>query len=174
MAGRTSPPAWPAARATTTVRSTSAPGGDGTTPPPLALDGYTEGGTGGTGGTNGIAPGEPDPNGVTYRADGALPDGPASAPVYTTAKKGTETITAAEVTRLAEALGVEGKPVTEAESWLVGTSKDGTGPFLRVTKQAPGTWSFSRYLAGGSDNCKSTTVCAQNADLRRGGDRSIR
>ncbi|WP_329278028.1 hypothetical protein [Streptomyces sp. NBC_01451] len=141
---------------------TSAPGGDGTTPPPLALDGYTGGGTGDTGGTNGIAPGEPDPNGVTYRADGALPAGPASAPVYTTAKNGEGTITAAQVTRLAQALGVEGKPVTEAESWLVGTAKDGTGPFLRVTRQAPGTWSFSRYLAGGSDNCKSTTVCAQN------------
>ncbi|NEC86858.1 hypothetical protein [Streptomyces sp. SID12501] len=144
----------------------SAPGGDSTTPPPLALDGYTEGGTGDTGdtgGTNGIAPGEPDPNGVTYRADGALPAGPASAPVYTMTKNGEDTITAAEVTRLAKALGVEGKPVTEADSWLVGTAKDGTGPFLRVNKQAPGTWSFSRYLAGGSDNCKSTTVCAQNS-----------
>ncbi|WP_327694347.1 hypothetical protein [Streptomyces sp. NBC_00459] len=145
---------------------TSAPGGDGTTPPPLALDGYTGGGTGdtgGTGGTSGIAPGEPDPNGVTYRADGALPAGPASAPVYTTAKNGAETITAAEVTRLAGALGVEGKPVTEADSWLVGTAKDGTGPFLRVNKQAPGTWSFSRYLLGGPDNCRSTTVCAQKS-----------
>ncbi|MGY1501481.1 hypothetical protein ACW4TU_33705 [Streptomyces sp. QTS52] len=141
----------------------SAPGGDSTTPPPLALDGYTEGGTGDTGGTSGIAPGEPDPNGVTYRADGALPAGPASAPVYTMTKNGEESITAAEVTRLAKALGVEGKPVTEADSWLVGTAKDGTGPFLRVNKQAPGTWSFSRYLAGGSDNCKSTTVCARNS-----------
>jgi hypothetical protein len=151
---------------------TSTPGGDSTTPPPLALDGYTEGGTGdpaSTGGTSGIAPGEPDPNGVTYRADGALPAGPASAPVYTTARNGAETITAAEVTRLAEALGVEGKPVTEAESWLVGTSKDGTGPFLRVTKQAPGTWSFSRYLAGGSDNCKGTAVCAQSSGTSAAG-----
>ncbi|GAA3849735.1 membrane protein [Streptomyces lacrimifluminis] len=143
---------------------TAAPGGDGTTPPPLALDGYAEGGsgdTGGTGDTSGIAPGEPDPNGVTYRADGPLPAGPASAPVYSTAKDGEAAITAAEVTRLAKALGVGGKPVTEADSWLVGTAKDGTGPFLRVNKQAPGTWSFSRYLAGGSDNCKSTTVCPQ-------------
>ncbi|ELP70860.1 hypothetical protein ACKI1I_10580 [Streptomyces turgidiscabies] len=140
----------------------SAPGGDGTTPPPLALDGYTESGdTGGTGGTNGIAPGEPDPNGVTYRADGALPAGPSSAPVYTMAKNAEGEITAAEVTRLAKALGVEGKPVTEAEDWLVGTAKDGTGPFLRVNKHAPGTWSFRRYLLGGPDNCRSTTVCAQ-------------
>jgi hypothetical protein len=149
----------------------SAPGGDGTTPPPLALDGYTEGGTAdtaGTGGTNGIAPGEPDPNGVTYRADGTLPAGPASAPVYTTAKNGEETITATDVTRLAKALGVEGKPVSEADGWLVGTAKDGTGPILRVTKQAPGTWSFSRYLAGGSDNCKSTTVCPQGSGAAAG------
>lgn len=138
--------------------NTAAPGGDGTTPPALALDGYTGGD--GTGGTSGIAPGEPDPNGVTYRADGTLPAGPASAPVYSTAK---DEITAAEVTRLAKALGVEGKPVTEAESWLVGAAKDGTGPVLRVNKQAPGTWSFSRYLAGGTDNCESTTVCTQNS-----------
>lgn len=137
---------------------TSAPGGDSTTPPPLDLDGYTGGD--GTGGTSGIAPGEPDPNGVTYRADGKLPAGPASAPVYSTAE---DRITAADVTRLADALGVEGKPVAEADSWLVGAAKDGTGPILRVNKQAPGTWSFSRYLAGGSDNCKGTTVCTQGS-----------
>ncbi|MFI1352275.1 hypothetical protein ACH4TV_01595 [Streptomyces sp. NPDC020898] len=136
---------------------TSAPGGDNTTPPPLALDGYTEGDGGGN---SGIAPGEPDPNGVIYRADGELPAGPASAPVYSTAKDET---TAAEVTRLAEALGVEGKPVAEADGWLVGAAKDGTGPTLRVNKQAPGTWTFSRYVGGGSDNCKSTTECPQPA-----------
>ncbi|WP_053741933.1 hypothetical protein [Streptomyces sp. NRRL WC-3618] len=139
---------------------TSTPGGDGTTPPPLALDGYPEGGTGDTSGSNGIAPGEPDPNGVTYRADGTLPAGPGSAPVYTMAKGET---TAAEVTRLAKALGVVGKPVAQADDWLVGAPKDGTGPILRVARQAPGTWSFSRYLAGGSDNCKSTTRCAQGS-----------
>lgn len=151
--------------------NTSAPGRVGTTPPPLALDGYPEGGTGdtgGTGGTGGIAPGEPDPNGVTYRADGALPAGPASAPVYTTAKNAEESITAAEVTRLAKALGVVGKPVAEADVWLVGAAGDGTGPILRVDKRAPGTWSFSRYLAGGSDNCKSTTRCAQGSGAAAG------
>ncbi|MEH0422610.1 hypothetical protein [Streptomyces sp. B21-083] len=142
----------------------SAPGGDGTTPPPLALDGYPEGGDmSGTGGSNGIAPGEPDPNGVTYRATGTLPAGPASAPVYTTAKNAEGEITAAEVTRLAKALGVVGKPVAKAEDWLVGTAQDGTGPFLRVNKHAPGTWSFSRYLLGGPDNCGSTTMCAQKS-----------
>lgn len=150
---------------------TSAPGGDGTTPPPLALDGYTEGGTGdtgGTGGTGGIAPGEPDPNGVTYRADGALPAGPASAPVYTMGKGAEEAVTAGEVTRLAEALDVVGKPVAVVGGWVVGAEKDGTGPILRVDKAAPGTWSFSRYMAGGSDNCKGMTVCAMEprADAR--------
>ena len=119
---------------------TSTPGGDGTTPPPLALDGYPEGGTGDTSGSNGIAPGEPDPNGVTYRADGTLPAGPGSAPVYTMAQGET---TAAEVTRLAKALGVVGKPVAQADDWLVGAPKDGTGPILRGARQAPGTWSFS-------------------------------
>src|SRR4051812_25494138 len=50
-------------------------GGDGA-PPALALDGYGEGGT------PGIAVGEPNPYGTTYRAAGKLPDGPGSAPVY--------------------------------------------------------------------------------------------
>ncbi|MEU6230985.1 hypothetical protein [Streptomyces sp. NPDC047042] len=144
---------------------TSAPGGDGTSPPPLALDGYPKGGTGDPSGSNGIAPGEPDPNGVTYRADAKLPAGPASAPVYSVAK---DEVKAAEVTRLADALGIEGKPVTEADGWLVGAAKDGTGPILRVSRQAPGTWSFSRYLVGGSDNCKSTTMCAQGSGAAAG------
>lgn len=51
--------------------------GDGSTPPPLPLDGYREGGTGST---SGIAPGEPDPNGTRYRADGKLPPAPATRP----------------------------------------------------------------------------------------------
>jgi hypothetical protein len=126
----------------------SSPGGDGT-PPPLALDGYTEGGV------NGIAPGEPNPNGVTYRAGGELPDGPGSAPVYTV--KGE--VTAAEVARLAKALGVEGTPVAEGEIWRVGSVGDDSGPTLQVNKQAPGAWTFSKFAAG-TDNCKKGAVCA--------------
>ncbi|MCL6737372.1 hypothetical protein [Streptomyces neyagawaensis] len=122
-------------------------GSDGT-PPPLALDGY------GGGGSNGIAPGEPDPNGVTYRADGKLPDGPDSAPVY----RAEGQVTAAEVARLAKALGVEGGPRAEGESWRVGTTRDGSGPTLHVGRQAPGAWTFSRFTPG-TDNCQKVDVC---------------
>ncbi|MEE1759302.1 hypothetical protein [Streptomyces sp. SP18BB07] len=132
------------------------PGGDGT-PPPLALDGYAGGGS------NGIAPGEPDPNGVTYRAAGDLPDGPGSAAVHLV--KGE--VTAAEVARLAKALGVEGKPTAEGEAWRVGAAGDGSGPVLRVNKQAPGTWTFNRYTPG-TDNCQKVDVCTSGT--AEGGD----
>ncbi|WP_432195358.1 hypothetical protein [Streptomyces sp. bgisy027] len=137
--------------------SSGAPGGD--TPPPLHLDGYTESG----GGTGGIAPGEPNPYGATHKADGDLPDGPGSAAVY---RAGGE-VAAAEVARLAEALGVDGTPVVRGETWRVGAS-DGAGPSLQVNKQAPGTWTFYRYTPG-TDNCRSTTVCAK-APADRDGD----
>ncbi|MER6161712.1 hypothetical protein ABT147_40425 [Streptomyces sp. NPDC001868] len=135
----------------------AAPGGDGT-PPPLALDGYTDGG-----GSNGIAPGEPAPGGVTYRADGELPDGPASAPVHPVEG----VVTAADVARLAKALGVAGKPVAESEAWQVGAAGDGSGPVLRVNRQAPGTWTFNRYTPG-TDNCQKVNVCASGT--AEGGD----
>jgi hypothetical protein len=125
--------------------------GDGGTPPPLALDGYSEGGT------NGIAPGEPNPYGVTYRAEGALPGGPGSAPVY---RAGGE-VTEDEVARLAKALGLDGTPVAKGQAWQVGPSKDGSGPSLVVNRQAPGTWTFHRYAAGG-DACKSVIVCTKD------------
>ncbi|MGW5637564.1 hypothetical protein [Streptomyces sp. NPDC003832] len=125
-------------------------GASGTgTPPPLALDGHA----GGSGG--GIAPGEPNPYGATFEADGALPDGPGSAAVYRTAGE----VGAEEVARLAGALGVEGKPVLQGESWRIG-AKDGYGPVLQVNRQAPGTWTFQRY-AQGPDACESATVCTQ-------------
>ncbi|TXS46787.1 hypothetical protein EAO75_20170 [Streptomyces sp. uw30] len=64
-----------------------------------------------------------------------------------------------EVARLAEALGVDGTPVAQGQTWRVGAT-DGAGPSLQVNKQAPGTWTFYRY-APGTDNCQSTTVCAK-------------
>ncbi|QFQ96687.1 hypothetical protein F9278_11145 [Streptomyces phaeolivaceus] len=134
----------------------AAPGGDGT-PPPLALDGYTDGGS------NGIAPGEPDPSGVTYRADGELPEGPGSAPVHSVEGQ----VTAAEVARLAKALGVEGEPTAEGDAWQVGAAGDGSGPVLHVTRQAPGTWTFNRYTPG-TDNCQKVDVCASGT--AEGGD----
>ncbi|MEU9311524.1 hypothetical protein [Streptomyces sp. NPDC048256] len=131
------------------------PSGDGT-PAALLLDDYS-GGTGtGTdtpeGGTSGIAPGEPNPYGVAYKAAGTLPDGPGSAPVYWA--KGE--VTKDEVARLAKALGTEGTPVVDGEAWKVGAGNDGSGPVLRVNRQAPGMWTFTRY-APGTDNCTAGT-----------------
>ncbi|MBG0855951.1 hypothetical protein I2W78_29935 [Streptomyces spinoverrucosus] len=125
-----------------------APAGNGT-PPPLALDGYS------SGTPNGIAPGEPDPNGVTYKADGTLPDGPRSAAVHW--PKGE--VTQEDVARLAEALDLAGTPVAEGQAWKIG-GQDGQGPSLQVNRQAPGTWTFHRY-APGTDNCQGTTTCAK-------------
>ncbi len=126
--------------------------GDGT-PPPLHLDGYS---APSEGGGNAIAPGEPNPYGATYRAAGSLPDGPGSAPVYWA--KGE--VGKDEVARLAKALGVEGTPVAQGQSWTVG-AKDAAGPSLQVTRQAPGSWTFHRY-APGTDNCQSTLVCTKD------------
>ena len=128
----------------------AAPGVDGT-PPTLTLDGSSEGGG------NGIAPGEPNPYGVTYRADGTLPDGPGSAPVY----RAQGEVTADEVARLAKALGIDGTPVAKGQAWRVGPAKDGSGPTLQVDKQAPGAWTFHQYAAG-TDNCQSTIVCTKD------------
>ncbi|MEU0075148.1 hypothetical protein ABZ027_37285 [Streptomyces sp. NPDC006332] len=150
--------------ATTAADGSASPGGrtagasgDGT-PPPLALDGYSAGGA-----TNGIAPGEPNPYGVTYRADGTLPDGPGSAPVYRTQGQVTE----GEVAELARALGVDGAPVAAGQAWTVG-AKDSMGPSLQVNRQAPGTWTFHRYSPG-TDNCQSATTCAK-PPVGSGGD----
>ncbi|WP_338777846.1 hypothetical protein [Streptomyces sp. DG1A-41] len=131
--------------------TSGAPGGDGT-PPPLALDGYSESTSGGG---NGFAPGEPNPYGVTYRVDGPLPDGPGEAPVY----RARGEVTKGEVARLAKALGVAGSPVAQGEVWKVGAGQDGSGPSLQVNRQAPGAWTFSRY-APGTDDCKGTACTA--------------
>lgn len=127
-----------------------APAGNAT-PPPLALDGYSS-----SGAPNGIAPGEPDPNGVLYQADGALPKGPGSAAVHWPKDEVTE----AEVVKLATALGLGGKPVAEGAAWRIGGG-DGQGPTLQVNREAPGTWTFHRYHHGTDDRCRSTTVCAE-------------
>ncbi|MFD5638188.1 hypothetical protein ACFWJM_29130 [Streptomyces sp. NPDC127077] len=146
--------AWFATTASGGGRS-GTPGADGT-PPPLALDGYAASttGDGSTGGTAGIAPGEPDPYGTTYRASGTLPAGPGSAHVQWAEGR----VSRAEVARLAKALGLAGTPRLAGDAWTVGTAKDGTEPNLRVTADAPGTWTYSSALPGG-DNCVKVTVC---------------
>ncbi|CAM5563359.1 hypothetical protein GCM10010261_07690 [Streptomyces pilosus] len=122
------------------------PGANGDpTPPPLALDGHSEGAG------NGIAPGEPDPYGTTYRADGTLPAGPGSAPVYRAGGQVAEE----RVVALAKALGLDGKPVAEAGGWRIG-GQDGSGPTLRVEREAPGSWTYSAYTPR-TDNCKGAT-----------------
>ncbi|WP_329036630.1 hypothetical protein OHT61_08925 [Streptomyces sp. NBC_00178] len=132
-------------------------------PPLLALD-HADGPTGPP---PGIAPGEPDPHGggVVYRAAGELPDGPASAAV----RRAGGTVTAAEVARLAEALGVPGAPRADGDAWRVGSDGDGSGPVLRVLKQAPGTWTFARYASGGPDACESARTCAKRDSAPRSG-----
>ncbi|WP_405993847.1 hypothetical protein [Streptomyces sp. NBC_00986] len=127
----------------------AASGADGT-PPLLALDGYS------SGGTSGIASGEPNPYGETYRAVGSLPDGPDSAAVY--APEGE--VGKDAVSRLAKALGVVGTPVAEGQLWKVG-GQDGTGPSLQVNKAAPGMWTFNRY-APGTDDCTGSTTCRKD------------
>ncbi|MGW1171588.1 hypothetical protein [Streptomyces sp. NPDC002550] len=135
----------------------------GATPPPLALDGWT--------GTGGIAPGEPDPYGATYVAHGELPAGPGSAPVYV--PKGE--VGKDAVARLAKALGIDGTPVAEGRIWRVDGvgGKDGSGPSLTVNRDAPGSWTFSRY-APGTDDCTKGVLCAHDPMGPTGAPVSVR
>ncbi|MGW1888664.1 hypothetical protein ACWCP6_00165 [Streptomyces sp. NPDC002004] len=135
--------------------------GDDKNPPPLALDGYSDGDRGADkgGGSPGIAPGEPNPYGPAYTVKGSLPSGPDEAPVY----RPHGSVTAAEVTRLAKALGLSGTPRMSAGAWTVGPGKDGTGPSLQVTRQAPGTWTFTRFAPGQGDNCPRGKMCVNNS-----------
>ncbi|MDX3246727.1 hypothetical protein PV408_34390, partial [Streptomyces sp. ME18-1-4] len=127
------------------------PSGDGA-PAALLLDDYSAGTGASNGGANGIAPGEPNPYGTTYKAAGTLPDGPSSAPVYWAEGA----VAKDEVARLAKVLGADGTPVVDGEAWKVGAA-DGSGPVLRVNRQAPGIWTFTRY-APGTDDCTGGTV----------------
>ncbi|MFI6548731.1 hypothetical protein ACIBO9_36360 [Streptomyces prunicolor] len=127
----------------------AASGADGT-PPPLALDGYS------SGGTSGIASGEPNPYGQTYKAVGSLPGGPGSAAVYSPEGE----VGKDDVARLAKALGITGRPVAEGQYWKVG-GQDGSGPSLQVNKAAPGMWTFNRY-APGTDDCTGTSNCRKD------------
>lgn len=152
---------WAATAADGGSGKDSAGSGSGT-PPMLSLDERTGGpatqSPSPSAPPRGIAPGEPDPHGerLVYRAAGALPDGPAKAAVQRTSG----TVSAAEVTRLANSLGLKGVPQAEGAAWKVGSAGDGSGPVLRVDKQAPGTWTFARYGSGGTDNCGNKPTCS--------------
>ncbi|MFJ4962230.1 hypothetical protein EES43_06745 [Streptomyces sp. ADI96-02] len=128
--------------------------------PPLALDASG----GGSSAPPGIAPGEPDPNGppAVYRAAGELPDGPGEAAVYRAAG----TVAPADVARLAKALGIPGSPRTVGASWQVG-DEDGPGALLKVGKQAPGSWTFTRSVP--ARPCDPGMMCA-NEGPGAGGD----
>ncbi|MFC8781482.1 hypothetical protein [Streptomyces nigra] len=149
--------AYLAANASGGSDGSAATGAGGSTPPPLNLDGATDGG-----GSSGIAPGEPNPYGVKYRAGGELPDGPGSAPVY----RATGQVGADDVARLAEALGVHGTLVSRGETWHIGV-KDGSGPTLQVDKKAPGAWTFQRFAAG-TDDCRGVAECSKAPSARAG------
>ncbi|MFF3321930.1 hypothetical protein [Streptomyces sp. NPDC002889] len=149
----------------TTGAKSGAPGGDND-PPPLALDGYTE--SSGSRGDGSIAPGEPDPSGggIVYKATGELPDGPDRAAVH----RSSGTVTEAEVTRLAKALGLPGTPRSAGPVWKIGADKDGSAPLLQVDKEAPGTWTFARFGASpGGDNCLKGKSCPSGGDTPSGG-----
>ncbi|MFJ4967525.1 hypothetical protein [Streptomyces sp. NPDC088755] len=130
--------------------------------PVLALDAAGEGSPATPGDPSppppGIAPGEPDPGGppVVYRAAGQLPDGPGEAAVH----RATGTVAAAEVARLAKALGIPGTPRTVDASWVVG-DEDGPGALLKVAKQAPGTWTFARTTP--AEPCERGKMCANQS-----------
>ncbi|MFF9145420.1 hypothetical protein ACF1BN_11260 [Streptomyces sp. NPDC014861] len=125
-------------------------------PPPLRLGG----GSGGTGPGAGIAPGEPDPgggpSGTVYRAEGPLPQGPSSAAVH----RPEGLVTSEEVTRLAAVLGVEGRPALVGGVWTIRPEKDGRGPRLDVSREAPGSWTYSWHDGGPvGDTCLKGKAC---------------
>ncbi|MGK5544668.1 hypothetical protein ACSNOH_08050 [Streptomyces sp. URMC 127] len=114
-----------------------APGGEGS-PPPLALDAPA---AGPTGPSQGIAVGEPDPNGVRYRAEGKLPEGPRTAAVRLPEAE----VSRERVASLAAALHVSGTPQLEGDTWRVGGPPGADEPVLRVARKGPGNWSFARF-----------------------------
>ncbi|MEU8570630.1 hypothetical protein AB0C51_20175 [Streptomyces pathocidini] len=119
-------------------RSAGFPAADGDDPPPLELDGYgRQHGGAAEGEGPGILPGEPDPNGARYRAEGPLPDGPGEAPVH----RAQDGVSRDRAERLAKALGVAGEPRLVQDTWKFGRAG---GEALDVSRTAPGTWTYVR------------------------------
>lgn len=138
--------------------------GNGDEPPPLRLDGLSVESTASAGGK-------------PLRVVGELPDGPDEAPVYRSEGR----VGAADVARLADALGLSGEPRQEGGGWRVGVSRDGQGPLLQVEGEAPGAWTFQQYAVsaceaplpaepdgGDPDAAVSSTDCAASPETQPG------
>ncbi|MEO3973025.1 hypothetical protein [Streptomyces sp. CAU 1734] len=115
-----------------------------------------------------IAPGEPDPGGgAVLRAAGKLPAGPERAAVH----RPEGSVGAAEVTRLARALGMTGIPVSDGTAWTIGPDGDGTGPSLRVDVRAPGNWlHLAHGPAPAGDSCVRGGACPSDGDPAASGE----
>ncbi|MBT2383267.1 hypothetical protein [Streptomyces sp. ISL-11] len=151
---------WASTAASGKGGDSSEAGGDGS-PPPLALDGVRQGGP-----SQGIAVGEPNPNGVRYRAAGELPKGPRSAPVLLPR----DGVTRDEVASLAKALSVQGAPRLEQGVWRVGGAPGADEPTLQVNGKGPGNWSFARYGTPGGSGCTHGTGPAKGLGKDLGPD----
>ncbi|MFR9676738.1 hypothetical protein [Streptomyces sp. TR06-5] len=141
--------AYWASNATEPAGSATRASDSGSEPPPLVLDtpGRSESGDGGN---RGIAPGEPNPSGAVYEAEGKLPEGPGSAPVH----RPDGNLTRAEVAAVAKVLRVPGDPVRQGDGWRVGGAPDGSGPLLTVGEAAGGaSWSYVSRQQGRDDLC---------------------
>ncbi|MGA4842454.1 hypothetical protein [Streptomyces sp. G45] len=86
---------------------------------------------------------------------GELPEGPDAAAVYEPRGE----VTQEQAARLAKALGLTGTPRAGGDAWLLGPAKDGSGPSLRVSRKAPGTWTFTRDTPVSGDNCLKGRPC---------------
>ncbi|GAA1886137.1 hypothetical protein [Streptantibioticus ferralitis] len=107
-------------------------------PAPLALSGWAA--------ADGAAPG------LQYRATGALPSGPGSAPVFQPRGE----VSRDDVAKLAAALGVSGPVTLDHGLWRAAPSHNAPGPTLQVAQQAPGSWAFSRD--GSGTGCRPSTA----------------
>jgi len=108
------------------------PSGPADSPPPLALSGWT----------GSTAAGQ------HVELIGTLPDGPASAHVFTPAGQ----VSRDRVAALAGALHVTGAATLSGGLWKAAPAGGRSGPTLQVNQDAPGGWAFAR--AGAGSACK--------------------
>ncbi len=98
------------------------------------------------------------------QSQGPTPQGPSSAAVH----RPEGLVTSAEVTRLAGALGVSGRPVLAGDVWSIAPEKDGSGPRLDVAREAPGNWTYSWYDGGPvGDTCLKGKACPPPGEAKK-------